>query len=91
MKRLDEELGLKDANAEKTTAARAMAISDIRNFASFAAANHLMVAMTNFDLIINADATPCQTSGESTQKVRVFNDRKKVLTQSKCCLEKMHR
>ena len=79
MKRLDEELGLKVANAEKTTAAHAMAISDIRNLASFAAANHLMIPMTNVNRITNTDATQCQTSGESTQKVRVkvFNDRKK--------------
>ena len=71
MKRLDKELGLKDANVEKTTIARANAISDIRNLASFAAANHLMVPITNFNLIINVDATQCKTSGESTQKVEV--------------------
>ena len=77
MKRLDEELGLKDA--EKTTAADAMAISDIRNFVFFAAAHHLMVPMTNFYLIRNADETQCQTRYESILKVRVkvFNDQKR--------------
>ena len=69
LKRLDKELGLKDANAEKTTIARENAISDIRNLASFAAANHLMIPITNFNLIINA--TQCKTSGESTQNVEV--------------------
>jgi hypothetical protein len=49
LKRFDKELGLNDANAEKTTIARANAISDIRNLASFAAANHLMVPITNFN------------------------------------------
>jgi hypothetical protein len=38
---------------------------------AFAAANHLMVPIINFNLIINADATQCKTSGESTQKVEV--------------------
>jgi hypothetical protein len=71
MKRLDAELGLKNANAEKTTMARAKAISDIRNLASFAAANHFMVPVINVNLIINADATQCRTSGESTNHVQV--------------------
>ena len=71
MKRLDVELGLKNANAEKTTIARANAISDIRNLASFAAATHFMVPTTNLNLMINADATQCRTSGEITRKVRV--------------------
>jgi len=68
MKRLDAELCIKNANAEKTTMARAKAVSDIRNLASFAAANHFMVPMINVNLIINADATQCRTSGESTNQ-----------------------
>jgi hypothetical protein len=71
LKRLDTELGLKTANAEKTTMVRAKTISDIRNLATFAAANHFMVPMTSFNLIINGDAAQCRTSGESTAKVQV--------------------
>jgi hypothetical protein len=71
MKRLDEDLGLDDRKAEKTTLARARAISDIRNLASFIAANHCMIPKTNVNLIINADATQCKTSGESTKKIKV--------------------
>ena len=53
----------------------ANAISDIRNLASFAAATHFMVPMTNYNLIINVDATQCRTSGEITKKVRVVEYR----------------
>ena len=74
MKRIDAELDHKNANAEKTTMAiseRAKAIPDIQNLASFAAANHFMVPMINVNLIINADATQCRRSGESTNHVQV--------------------
>jgi hypothetical protein len=47
---------------QKTTLARAAAISDIRNLATFTAANHAMVPITNHNLIIFADANQCQTS-----------------------------
>ena len=52
--------------------ARANSILDIRNLA---AATHFMVPMTNYNLIINVDATQCRTSGEITKKVRVVEYR----------------
>jgi len=64
---LDKELGHINKNAEKTTIARANAISDIRNLASFAAANHLMLPMTSSHLI-KADDIKCKTSGDITKK-----------------------
>lgn len=71
LRRLDKELGLKNKNAEKGTIARALAISGIRNLATFVAANHYMGPITNNNLIINADATQCQTSGEAKKKTKV--------------------
>ena len=62
LKRLDYELRHKDANAGKTPIARANAISRIQNLASFVS------YVTNFNLIINVDATRCKTSGESHTK-----------------------
>lgn len=71
LRRLDDELGFVNKNAEKTTLARAAAVSDIRNLATFIAANHYMVPITNSNLIMNADATQCLTSGEAKRKVKV--------------------
>jgi len=57
LKRLAKELRLKVAKTEITAIARANAISDIQNFA---AANHVMVPITTFNLTINSDATQCK-------------------------------
>ena len=76
-------IGFKNGNAERTmsneeiTIARAKAISDIRNIASFAAANHYIVPKVNYKLVINADATQFQLGGDSKRKTKVIHDKKR--------------
>ena len=70
-------IGFKNGNAEEKTVARAKAISDIRNMASFAAANHYIVPKVNYKLIINADATQFQLGGDSKRKTKVIHDIKR--------------
>lgn len=75
MERLDDQLGIRDA--QKTTMARAIAISDIRNLATFAATVHAILPLINSNLIVNADATHCQTSGDKKISVnaKVYKER----------------
>jgi hypothetical protein len=67
-KRVDEYLGTTNQNAERDTKARAAAVSDIRNLASFAAANHFMHSIANTNLFINSDATTIQVGGDLKKK-----------------------
>jgi len=71
LKWLDEQLGLEDENAEKTTIARANTVSDIRILHPLPQLIMQWLTSQKFNLIINADATQCKTSGECTQKVEV--------------------
>ena len=80
-------IGFKNGNAERTMSneeititiarAKAKAISDIRNIASFAAANHYIVPKVNYKLVINADATQFQLGGDSKRKTKVIHDKKR--------------
>jgi transposase len=70
-RRIDEILGIKDAQAERQTIARANAEMDTRNLVSFAAANHYMVSKTPHQLLINSDATQFQVGGLLTKKMAV--------------------
>jgi hypothetical protein len=70
-KELDKIMNLSNKNAERHTAARATAESDIRNLVSFAAANHYMISHVNSNLLINSDATQFQVGGELKKKTQV--------------------
>lgn len=68
--RLEAELAIKTANAEKTTNARAEACADIRNFVTYAAAAWMMRDINRY-LCFNADATQFCISGAGTSKEKV--------------------
>lgn len=70
-KRVDSILDLTNRNAERQTQARAAAVSDIRNLASFAAATHYMHSIAPTNLFVNSDATTLTVGGDLVKKVRV--------------------
>jgi hypothetical protein len=84
MGRIQEALGVKTGNAEKTTNARAAAVADIRHAITFGAMNQLMQPLTVPELNLNADATAmtCGYDGAELAQVkfvRTENDTNKPL------------
>lgn len=68
--RYENEFDINTGYGESTTAARAKACGDFRNFASFVVANDLMVNLTVPQLILNSDATTFEV-GYSKDNKRV--------------------
>lgn len=70
---IELELNVKTAMAEKTTDARAIAVSDIRNAVSFAAMNSYMVQSmkVNPKLILNADASQFKVGSDCKQNIQI--------------------
>jgi hypothetical protein len=64
-------MSIKQANAEATTTARDLAVSDIRNAVSFAAMNKLMVPLVNPELILNVDATSFTVDKDCHEKIKI--------------------
>ena len=71
LERLDLDMGLVIKNAEQTTIARARAVADIRNTASFIAAQLLMGSGTHPSLIVNIDATSFTVGRDTTATTQI--------------------
>lgn len=72
IKRTMNQIEVHQSNADKTTIARANAMSDIRNVVTYLAGNHAMMGLVNYNLMINSDATQFSTGGSANSKVEVI-------------------
>jgi hypothetical protein len=72
LKRLVDELKLKNGNAEVTTNARAVAVASVRNAVAFAVMNAVMVPKCKQALLLNPDGTTMTVGIDPSGLVKVF-------------------